>query len=106
MHRPVSLPPSERHHPPHAHGSPGQALLVWLLLMLATVLAWQLGEHGAGGPHMAVLLIAAALFKGSLIILEYMAIRHAPWPWRILLLGWLIGVCALILMAYWKGRSA
>lgn len=87
------------------HGTPQRATLIWLFLLAATALAWALGEGGAAGPAVFALLFGLALVKGALILLDYMALRHAPVLWRALTLGWLIAVIALIALAYWRGLT-
>ncbi len=73
---------------------------IWLFLLLATAVAWWLGE-GRGGAAVNALVIGLALAKGCAVILDYMGLRgvRLPWPW--LVLGWLalvlgvIGLCFL-----------
>ncbi len=48
--------------------------------------------------------IAAA--KGLLVILDFMALRQAPVLWRRLMVGWLLALCALIVLAYALGGQA
>jgi caa(3)-type oxidase subunit IV len=73
----------------------------WLILMLATILTWYLGEVGAAGTTAIVAMLLIAFIKGRLVILDFMELRTAPRLWRILLEGWLILVASLILLAYW-----
>ena len=87
------------------HGTPQRALVIWLFLIAATILAWAIGERGMGGPAIVALLFVLAFVKGSLVILDFMAVRHAPHLWRWVTLGWLGAVCALIGLAYWKGLN-
>lgn len=75
---------------------------IWLLLVLATVLTWWLGESGAAVRSellSAAIVLGLAAFKGALIALDYMELRHAPRLWRRLVLGWLVLVMALLLGA-------
>lgn len=75
---------------------------IWLLLVLATVLTWWLGESGAAVRSQllsAAIVLGLAAFKGALIALDYMELRHAPRLWRLLVLGWLALVMALLLGA-------
>jgi caa(3)-type oxidase subunit IV len=83
---------------------------LWLLLLAATVLTWWLGEAGAvasplSGTWAVPLIFGLAVFKGRLVILDFMELRGAPALWRRLLLGWLFGVVALILLAWWMARA-
>ena len=83
---------------------------LWLLLLAATVLTWWLGEAGAVASHTAgtwavPLIFGLAVFKGRLVILDFMELRDAPVLWRRLLLGWLYFVVVLILLAWWMART-
>jgi len=73
----------------------------WLVLILATLVTWYLGEVGAAGTLSIVAMLAIAFVKGRLVILDFMELRGAPLLWRLLLEGWLILVSSLILLAYW-----
>jgi cytochrome c oxidase subunit 4 len=44
-----------------------------------------------------------AFVKAMLVIYDFMELRHAPRLWRLLLIGWLVFVTALIVLAYWIG---
>lgn len=91
---------------PSAHGTPRRALIIYVLLILATLLTWSIGGRGAEGPAIALVLLAIAFVKGAMIALDYMALRRAPLMWPIIVLGWMVVVCALIALAYWKGLAA
>jgi len=79
--------------------SPTTILGWWLALSVVTGASWWLGERGShlSGP-LAAAVFALALFKGAVVVLEFMELRHAPPLWRRLLLGWLVGVVALLLV--------
>ncbi len=85
----------------HAHGTPLRTLCLWSALVVATLATLFLGERG--GSLMAVALLLIATLKGSVVALEFMALRHAGMLWRGLVIGWLLLVCSLIAFAYWKG---
>lgn len=62
-------------------------LACWLalvLLSLATVAS--LGLPSA--RHTLLVLLLLALGKAWLIVDGFMELRHAPWPWRALMLAW------------------
>ncbi|THF57212.1 cytochrome C oxidase subunit IV family protein [Pseudothauera rhizosphaerae] len=80
-----------------------RSTVLWGLLIVATAFTWAVGEGGAGGPVIAALLLGVALLKGAAVILDFMALARAPLLWKLLTLGWLALVCALIGLAYWKG---
>lgn len=85
------------------HGTPRRATLLWAALIVATLLTWWVGEGGAAGPVIVALLAAISIIKGSIVILDFMALRHAPLMWRLITLGWITLVWVLIGLAYWKG---
>jgi hypothetical protein len=87
------------------HGTPRRATLLWLGLIAATLSSWALGAAGAAGPAIVGLLAAISLWKGSVIILDFMALRHAPMLWRALVVGWMVLVWAVIGIAYWKALA-
>ena len=76
---------------------------VWLLLVIATGLTFAAGEFGTPGRGLILGVLALALFKGSLVILDFMELRHAPPLWRRAVLGWLLLVICGIVFAYLKG---
>lgn len=87
------------------HGTPTRATVLWVLLIAATVLTWAMGEGGLGGPPTLAILASISLVKGGAVLLDFMALRHAPLLWRALTLGWMVLVWALIGIAYWKGLA-
>ncbi len=87
------------------HGTPTRATVLWAVLIAATLLTWAMGEGGLGGPLTLAILASISLLKGGAILLDFMALRHAPLLWRALTLGWMLLVWALIGIAYWKGLA-
>ncbi|AWI74933.1 hypothetical protein CEW83_06600 [Parazoarcus communis] len=94
---------STENRPAVMHGTPRRATLLWAALTVATLLTWWVGEGGAAGPAIVALLAAISIIKGSIVILDFMALRHAPLMWRLITLGWITLVWVLIGLAYWKG---
>jgi caa(3)-type oxidase subunit IV len=78
---------------------------VWLLMLAATLITWALGGSGATGSWAVLVMLGLAWFKGALVILDFMELRRAPLLWRILLLGWLSLITALIVLFYWIGST-
>ena len=75
--------------------------LLWLALAAATGLTWKAGDGaGAMGLALVVFIFALAVLKGSVVILDFMELRHAPALWRRLVLGWLLLVTAAILLLH------
>lgn len=77
------------------------ATAIWLLLCLATGLAWWLGgSHGSallGRGGTAVLLMLLAFFKIRLVIMHFMEVRAAPRSLRLACDAWVVAVPAVIL---------
>ena len=73
---------------------------LWAVLIAATLLSGALGESAAGHPGAWAVgaVLGLAGLKGALIVLDFMELRHAPPLWRRLLLGWLGGVLAVLLL--------
>lgn len=79
---------------------------LWLLLLIATGFTYWLGESGQLTHASMVpvfLIFGFSFFKGAAVIMDFMALRHAPVLWRNMLLGWLVFVTSMILLAYWIG---
>ena len=74
--------------------------LILFILLLATGATWWLGEQGANGRTAMLLMLGIAGLKGTLIVLEFMALRCVKVMWSLLLLGWLLVVLAFITLAY------
>ena len=78
----------------------------WWLLLGATAVTYVLGEMGlvaAGSGWALACLWALTSIKGVVVIQVFLEMRHAPLLWRLLLLGWLGLVLALIAVAYAVG---
>ena len=76
--------------------------LVWILLVGATVASWEFG-HGVGLDDMrqaSVAIIVIAFVKVRYVILEFMEIRHAPTPMRIVGEAWGVIVCTTLVVLY------
>jgi hypothetical protein len=80
------------------------ATLTWLVLMSATGLSWWLGYgHDASntGPRAAATagMIVIAFGKVWLVMYQFMEVRNAPWPLRLVCMGWvtLTAIALLVL---------
>ena len=78
-----------------------RALLILLAATVATF--WMRSDDLVG---LGISTIAIACFKGRLVILDFMELRHAPVIWRVLVEGWLLLVASLILLFYYLGITA
>ena len=79
---------------------------VWLVLILATALSWQLG-HGFGFgdryTYATVAIIIIAFIKVRLVFLDFMELRYAPLPLRLAFESWTLVVGGTIIGCYWAG---
>ncbi len=78
---------------------------IWLLLVALTIVTFTVGELRLAGPVVVALVLATAFTKGQLVVDHFMGLRRAPWRWRALLFGWLLGVVALVSLAYLRGMN-
>jgi len=82
--------------------------LVWLLLLAATAVSWELGRHRDrldGTPaHEArdfgVVILALAFLKIRFVLLDFMELRRAPPAMRYAGEAWLFALAAAILAIY------
>lgn len=81
---------------------------VWALLILATVLSWELG-HGLGfGSHherATVAVVLIAYLKVRLVFLDFMELRTAPLALRLSVEAWAALVCGAVIAFYWSGLA-
>ncbi|MDX8152974.1 cytochrome C oxidase subunit IV family protein [Patulibacter brassicae] len=78
-------------------------LLVWSILIVATLLSWTLGDGLllTGDARLATAAILVVAFvKVHLIAAYFMEVRHAPRGLRFLVDGYVAGVCALLVTLY------
>jgi len=77
--------------------------LIWFGLVAATVLSWEFG-HGFGlddYPRLStVAILMIAFVKVRYVVLDFMEIRAAPRPLRLLLEAWTIVVCVALVALY------
>jgi hypothetical protein len=75
---------------------------VWLLLLGITGIAWSLGHglgfFGARGAGLSVLILA--FVKVRLVLLDFMELRHAPRPLRLIAECWIVAICGVLLVLY------
>jgi hypothetical protein len=76
---------------------------IWLLLVGATALVGLLAEDPGADPRLAIAVaLAIAAFKARLVVLRYMELHHAPWPWRLAFEIWSVAAASGILAGYWR----
>jgi len=69
----------------------------WLGLAVLSIYTVVLGNAGAT-LALAGGVLLAAFGKAWLITDGFMELRHAPWPWRLLLLGWPLVIAVGVLL--------
>ena len=80
----------------------GPFMVVWFILIAATLLLWYLGaEHAVQNPHLAtVLILIVAFIKWRFVGLYFMELRDAPIPLRMIFEAQCVIVCAVVLGVY------
>ena len=72
--------------------------LIWGLLVVATLLSWQLG-HGAGfdtARSAGVAILVVTFIKVRLVMLEFMELRDAPRWMRWVSQAWMAGIAMVL----------
>lgn len=77
-------------------------LTVWVLLLGATVVAWQLGsDHGVGDTRTAaVVILVIAFVKVRMVGRYFMEIRESPIALAVIFDGWLIAVASTVIALF------
>ena len=78
----------------------------WLLLGLATLVSWESARSDAGLRLATSAVLAIAFVKARCIGLEFMELRTAPLPLRLIFEAWVAVVCAALLALYWLSPGA
>jgi len=73
---------------------------IWLLMILLTLLSYGFGKLGFSGIATVLILLLTAVFKGTLIIRDFMELRGVSLMWRVIMYGWLWGVTIAIAITY------
>jgi hypothetical protein len=82
---------------------PSRAGLSWLVLIVATLLSFALGADHGTGSVMAVVVLAIAGIKIRLVGLDFMELRSAPLPLRVVFEGYCLGLWAVLSGLYLFG---
>lgn len=79
-----------------------RATRAWMALVLLTLAGMAVARAGGAGLAADGVILAAAVFKGRWMLLDFLKLRAAPPLWRALLLAWLLLVAA----ASWAAAAA
>lgn len=82
---------------------------VWAILIVLTMGTWLLGEsYGVEGPaaakYLTVAILCLAFLKIRLVIRNFMEVKKAVLPLRIILDVWVFGVLSAVLFFYLNPR--
>jgi Prokaryotic Cytochrome C oxidase subunit IV len=79
--------------------------IIWLVLVGATVFSWLMG-HGVGVHDLrqaSIAILVIAFIKVRFVILDFMEIRGAPLPMRIVGEVWCLVICTVLIALYLHG---
>lgn len=76
--------------------------LVWIALVAATLVSFEL--PGGGASLAGALVLAIAFVKTRYIMLEFMELRHAPLGLRLAAEGWPLVTGTAVIGFYWTGN--
>ncbi|MEC9359707.1 MAG: cytochrome C oxidase subunit IV family protein [Pseudomonadota bacterium] len=82
--------------------------LVWLVLVAATVLSFEVG-HGIGFGdvrHASAAVLIISCIKVRLVVLDFMELRHAPHFVRIIAEAWVVSLCAILVTLYFLAPAS
>ena len=78
--------------------------VIWLILVAITAISWETSVgHADADRFVTLAVLVVAFVKMRLIGLEFMELRHAPLPLRLLFEVWVVGVGTAIVALYWLG---
>ena len=77
------------------------ALYVWLVLVLLTLVTYAAGKLGHGGMSVVAMLLLSVSIKGQLVIDYFMGLAQVQSRWKWVVTVWLVSVVLLIGLAYW-----
>ena len=79
---------------------------VWLLLVLATLISWESAHLGDDHRLSTSIVLVIAFIKARFVGLEFMELRAAPLPLRLIFELWVLLACAALLILYWLSPMA
>ncbi len=78
-----------------------RATLTWAVLMVLTVASYSVSDNPAIIRAGATAIVLIAAVKIHLVVSEFMELRWAHQPWRLLLSVWTVIATAIVLGGYW-----
>jgi hypothetical protein len=86
----------------------GRTTWIWLLLVVVTATSWWLGQDEMGLANLryaSLAIIVLAFIKVRFVILDFMEVRHAPLPMRVVGEAWIVIVCAVLVTLYLRAAQ-
>ena len=74
--------------------------LVWLFLIAATIVSWQVGVHGDPAELSTIIVLAVAFVKVRFVGLWFMELKDAPLPLRAVFEGYVMVVALALIIMY------
>jgi hypothetical protein len=78
---------------------------VWLLLVSATLFSWESAHVGHDHRLASSIVLLIAFTKARFVGLEFMELRAAPLPLRLIFEAWVVLACVALLILYWLSPS-
>jgi hypothetical protein len=78
-----------------------RACTVWLLLVVATIVSWQVGiDHRIDYRLSTTLVLVVTFVKVNLVGMNFMELRGAALPLRVIFNAFCVVVCAVLISMY------
>jgi caa(3)-type oxidase subunit IV len=74
--------------------------VVWLGLIIATIVSWQVGTHGGSAEVSTSIVVAIAFLKVRFVGLWFMELKDAPLPLRFIFEGYVVIVGLAVIIMY------
>lgn len=80
--------------------------VAWLVLVAATLLSWESARSSGDYRLASSVVLLIAFLKACVIGREFMELRAAPLPLRLIFEAWAVVACASLLAIYWLSPAA
>ena len=77
--------------------------IIWVILMSLSLIMFVLAKNGLAGQSFVLMMLAAAWFKGQMIIDHFMGLKSVAIHWRLFISIWLVLILSIILSVYMWG---
>jgi len=73
---------------------------IWLAMLVLTLSTYIMGKLDFNGINVTFILLLTVITKAYFIINDYMELRGVSLIWRVIIYGWLWGICISIAITY------